>query len=154
MIGGLYQDTRRDFLQYVVNGGAENSAVSDPSYRYAGFVKDSYTDGKTLAAYGQAILTVTDAIEATGGIRYTHETKDSEFVQPYAANALFAPGVVVAADQTFDNWSPEATLRWQPARDGEVLVVGAGSFVRMKLAMRVRFGEPLPSVDELRLVEN
>ncbi|MBH0112001.1 TonB-dependent receptor [Novosphingobium sp. YJ-S2-02] len=122
MIGGLYQDTRRDFLQYVVNGGAENSAVSDPSYRYADFVKDSYTDGKTLAAYGQAILTVTDAIEATGGIRYTHETKDSEFVQPYAANALFAPGVVVAADQTFDNWSPEATLRWQPARDINLFV--------------------------------
>lgn len=117
MVGGLYQDTRRDFLQYVVNGGAENSTAPDPSYRYAGLVKDSYTNGKTLAAYGQAILTLSKTVEATGGIRYTHETKKSAFVQPYAFNAIFAPGVVVAADQTFTNWSPEATLRWQPTKD-------------------------------------
>ncbi|WP_159979209.1 MULTISPECIES: TonB-dependent receptor [unclassified Novosphingobium] len=117
MVGGLYQDTRRDFLQYVVNGGAENSNAPDPSYRYAGIVKDSYTNGKTLAAYGQAILTLSKTIEATGGIRYTHETKNSAFVQPYTFNPIFAPGVVVPADQTFNNWSPEATIRWQPVKD-------------------------------------
>ncbi|KHK89849.1 TonB-dependent receptor [Novosphingobium malaysiense] len=116
MVGGLFQDTRRDFMQYVINGGFENAAA-DPAYRYAGFVKDSYTDGKTLAVYGQAILDISDTIQATGGVRYTHETKKSQFVQPYAALAVFAPGAVVSADQTFDDWSPEATIRWQPTRD-------------------------------------
>ncbi|MCJ2179402.1 TonB-dependent receptor [Novosphingobium album (ex Hu et al. 2023)] len=115
MIGGLFQDTRRDFVQYVVNGGADNPAVADPSYRYAGFVKNSFTDGKTLAVYGQAILKPVESVEITGGVRYTHETKKSEFIQPYASLALFAPGVLVSADQTFNNWSPEATIRWKPA---------------------------------------
>jgi len=50
--------------------------------------------------------------------------------------------------------SPGRVGRWQPARDRDVLMVGAGRFVRMKLSTRVRHGEPLPSVDELRLVEN
>lgn len=50
--------------------------------------------------------------------------------------------------------SPGRVGRWQPARDRDVLMVGAGRFVRLKLSTRVRHGEPLPSVDELRLVEN
>ncbi len=44
--------------------------------------------------------------------------------------------------------------RWQPARDRDVLVVGGGGFVRLKLSARVREGEILPSIRELRLVEN
>ena len=44
--------------------------------------------------------------------------------------------------------------RWQPARDRDVLVVGGGGFVRLKLTAVVREGEPLPSIRELRLVEN
>lgn len=50
--------------------------------------------------------------------------------------------------------SPGRVGRWQPARDRDVLVIGAGCFVRMKLSTRVRYGAPLPTVGELRLVEN
>lgn len=44
--------------------------------------------------------------------------------------------------------------RWQYARDRDVLVAGGGAFVRMRITARVRHGERLPSVSELRLVEN
>lgn len=44
--------------------------------------------------------------------------------------------------------------RWQYARDGDVLVAGGGAFVRLRVTGRVRHGEPLPSLSELRLVEN
>ncbi len=50
--------------------------------------------------------------------------------------------------------SPGRVSRWQPTRDRDVLVTGAGCFVRIKLSTRVRHGVPLPSVSELRLVQN
>ncbi|MFT4512658.1 MAG: hypothetical protein ACI89X_000782 [Planctomycetota bacterium] len=43
---------------------------------------------------------------------------------------------------------------WQYARDRDVLVAGGGAFVRMRITARVRHGQPLPSLSELRLVEN
>ena len=43
--------------------------------------------------------------------------------------------------------------RWQYARDQDVLVASGGAFVRLRLSARVRYGEPLPSVSELRLVQ-
>lgn len=117
MIGGLYQNTRRDFHQTVVNAGREDTSVAAPSNRYVNFDKLSFTDGETAAIFGQVIWKIMPQIEMTGGIRYTHETKKSEFVQPYTWSAAFAPGVVVAADQVFNNWSPEATISWKPEKD-------------------------------------
>jgi hypothetical protein len=43
--------------------------------------------------------------------------------------------------------------RWQYARDNDVLFVGGGAFVRMRLTARVRSGQSLPSISELRLVQ-
>lgn len=43
--------------------------------------------------------------------------------------------------------------RWQSARDRDVLVVGAGAFLRIRLSTRVRSSEPLPAIDRVRLVE-
>lgn len=104
----------------MINANAENSQAPE-GYRYVQYAKDSATRGKTLSAYGQAIWEVVPTVEATAGVRYIHETKKSRFVQPYA-NPRFA-GVnydvtrTLVADQTFDNWSPEATLTWKPIRD-------------------------------------
>lgn len=121
MIGGLYQSTRRGFHQTVVNAGREDTSV-DPANRYVNFEKRSFTDGETAALFGQVIWKVLPQVEMTGGVRYTHETKKSEFVQPYTWSPAFAPGAVVAADQTFNNWSPEATISWKPQRDVNLFV--------------------------------
>lgn len=43
--------------------------------------------------------------------------------------------------------------RWQAARDRDVVVAGAGAFVRLRLRATVHSGEPLPSIERLRLVE-
>ena len=50
--------------------------------------------------------------------------------------------------------SPGRVGRWRPARGRDVLMIGAGGFVRMKLSARVRYGDPLPGVTTLRLIEN
>lgn len=127
MVGGLYQKTKRIFDQYVFTAlalapgffaGLENSTASAAN-RYVSFQKNSETSGETLAGFGQLTWKLTDTIEATGGVRYTHETKDSYFVQPYVnagLSAVFVPNTFARANQTFNNWSPEATLTWKPQR--------------------------------------
>lgn len=127
MVGGLYQKTKRVFDQNVITALAlgpgffaalENSAAT-PQNRYVSFQKNSETEGETLAGFAQATWKLSDTLEATGGVRYTHETKDSYFVQPYVnagLAAVFVPNTFARANQTFDDWSPEATLTWKPQR--------------------------------------
>lgn len=126
LVGAYYQNTKRTFDQVVINANAENSAAPE-GYRYVQYAKTSTTDGETLSGYGQLIGKVVPNVEITGGVRYIHETKDSTFAQPYA-NPRFA-GINydvtrrLVARQTFDNWSPEATVAWKATPD--VTVYGA-----------------------------
>ena len=117
MIGGLYQSSKRDYRNATAQAGLENSAAPD-GFRFVGNSKDSETDGETLAIFTQAIFRPLPQVEVAGGVRYTHETKDSFFVQPYsnpALAAVFSPGVRITADQTFENYSPEITVSYQPS---------------------------------------
>ncbi len=126
LLGGYYQNTKRSFDQVVINSNAENSAAPS-GFRYVQYAKSSETKGETLSAYGQAIWKVVPTVEASAGVRYIHETKDSSFSQPYVnprfIGAPYVAGTPIFADQTFTNWSPEATLTWKPSRD--VTVYGA-----------------------------
>ena len=131
LAGMLYQKTSRDYTQAVMFANIEDSAAQ-PSDRYLALRKVSNTDGETLAGFGQVIWKVLPTVEATAGVRYTHETKDSNFTQAYvnaALTGLFRPGDaadglgVVKANQTFNNWSPELTITWKPMRG--ILVYGA-----------------------------
>jgi iron complex outermembrane recepter protein len=127
MVGGYFQKTTLDFHQLVIfPGGLEDSSVADPSLRYITLEKKSYTDGSTAAGFGQVIWDFQPGWEFTGGARYTHETKDSEFRQPYvvsAYQAVYVQGTPLAANQKFHNVSPEATLTWKAADN--VTVYGA-----------------------------
>ena len=129
MVGGYYQNTRRDFFQAVMFAGVENSAAS-PANRYVAYSKQSRTDGETLSGFGQVTWKILPKVEVTGGVRYIHETKDSFFIQPYVNPALTsiftpvgAPTGTLTANQTFNNWSPEATISYKPARD--IMLYGA-----------------------------
>jgi len=131
MVGGYYQKTKRTFAQYIILANVEDSTQS-PQDRYVGTEKTSFTNGETLAGFGQVTWKIVPTIEATAGVRYTHETKDSFFTQPYnnaAVTSIFRPenapdGLgVITAHQVFNNWSPEVTLSWKPTRD--VMVYGA-----------------------------
>lgn len=130
MVGGLYQKTKRTFFQAVLFANIENSAAPT-GMRYVAYSKDSATDGETLSAYGQAMWKILPTLEATAGVRYTHETKTSTFTQPYvnpALTGIFRPQSAAAngtllGDQTFTDWSPDITLSWKPTSD--VMVYGA-----------------------------
>jgi outer membrane receptor protein involved in Fe transport len=116
LAGAYYQNTQLDLVQYALLGGVENSAAL-PQYRYAGFTKDSGTRDETVAGFGQVIWKVVPTVELTGGVRYTQETKKSRFNQPYinpALAGLFYNDAPFRLNQTFNNWSPEATVTWKP----------------------------------------
>lgn len=124
MVGALYQKTRRDFFQAVMFANLEDSTAAAEN-RYVAYSKESRTDGETLSGYGQLMWQITPTLEATGGVRYIHETKDSSFTQPYVnvgLQGLFVPQGAAAngtifGDQTFNDWSPDFTLRWTPTDD-------------------------------------
>ena len=130
MVGGLYQKTKRDFFQAVMFAAAENSAAA-PEDRFVAYNKLSQTKGETLSAYGQAIWQILPELELTAGARYTHETKDSFFTQPYVNPTLvgiFRPqsaavNGILFGDQQFNDWSPDATLSYKP-NDDLLLYVG------------------------------
>jgi outer membrane receptor protein involved in Fe transport len=125
MAGLYYQTTRLDFDQDAIFlGGLADTSVADPSARYVGLRKKSRTDGETFAVFGQVMWKFSPDWELTAGARFTDETKDSFFIQPYVNAALrtvFAqydpadPRSRIAADQSFNNVSPEAALTWKPA---------------------------------------
>lgn len=131
MVGGYYQKSRRNFRQYGTFAGLSDS--SQPIEReFASNHRYSRTDGETLAGFGQVTWEVVPTLELAGGVRYTHETKDSILYMEYvnaALRGLFIqydpndPSTFVVGDQTFDNWSPEATITWKPT--DEVTVYGA-----------------------------
>jgi iron complex outermembrane receptor protein len=119
LIGSYYQSSKRKHNEDVTFFGAYNSAAPR-EFQYLAFNKPSQTKGETVAAYGQVIWKLNPQLELTGGVRYTHETKKSHFVQEYVNpffGAVFLQNVPIRKNQTFNNWSPDATLTWKPSED-------------------------------------
>jgi outer membrane receptor protein involved in Fe transport len=122
MGGFYYQSTKLDFHQLVLfPGGLSDLSLANPANRYVTLEKLSRTDGETFAGFAQAIWKFLPDFELTAGLRYTHETKNSFFVQPYvvgpystAGGGPFVEGQYLRADQGFNNLVPEATVTWKP----------------------------------------
>lgn len=118
MVGVYFQSTRLDFDQQIIFPGAlEDSTAADSAKRYITVAKLSYTDGRTFAGFAQLQWKFTPQLELTAGARYTHETKDSQFVQPYVIapfRVVFRQNRPIVADQSFNDLSPELTLTWKP----------------------------------------
>ncbi len=120
MVGGYYQ-SQSTFFDQENNfpGGPENSAVTDPRLRYLSVLKDAQTKGKTYSVFGQLILDITPELNITGGIRYSHEKKDSIQAQPYVnpiAQGSFLQTTELTqfvVPQKFNNTSPEATISYK-----------------------------------------
>lgn len=131
MLGALYQDTRRDFDQFILFAGLRNSAAA-PQNEFLATTKNSFTTGQTFSVFGQVTFDITPELELAAGGRYTDETKDSFFTQPYNnpgltfifrdQNSVDGLGEV-AASQSFEDFAPEVTLSYKPNAD--LLLFGA-----------------------------
>ncbi|MGE4322460.1 MAG: TonB-dependent receptor [Sphingobium sp.] len=80
-----------------------------------------YVKSRTLSVFGQALWDITPELELAGGVRYTHERKDTDVVNTYvnpAQAAAYRPQGLVLSDRFRDsNLSPEATLTWHPEQN-------------------------------------
>lgn len=126
MIGGLFQTTKRDFDQPVFFPFLVTDSSAPQGLEAVTVRKDSETEGETFAVFAQAVIDITPELELSGGLRYTHEEKDSFFVQTIvnpAVAAVFRPADspdglgTITANQEFNDVSPDVTLRWRPLDD-------------------------------------
>lgn len=120
MAGVLYQKTRRDFAQFV--SYSYNNIPSQGINQYQDGTKSSYTRGETISGFAQAIWKIGPQVEFDAGVRYTHETKDSYFIQPYTSPTFIGVWPMgaasqVTAHQVFNNWSPDFSLTYKPLQD-------------------------------------
>lgn len=129
MLGALYQDTRREFDQFILFAGLRNSAAA-PQNRFLATTKNSFTDGETFSLFGQVTFAITPQLELAAGGRYTDESKESFFTQPYNNPGLTfifrdqtAPLGEVTASQAFEDFAPEVTLSYKANDD--LLLFGA-----------------------------
>lgn len=90
-VSGLYYFSAKDFGNNVISGVANSVTVSTRST-------------KSYAAYAQATLSVTDALSATAGIRFSRETID------YASTSAAGTG---SNNRTFKDTSPVFKLQYQ-----------------------------------------
>lgn len=114
VFGAYYQST--DFfasteafiLPDAVQGGV-NAAT---------FFKPSTQDGTSKSLFGELSWAITETLTLDAGGRYTRETKKSFMKNTGAAPRLgFILVPSYAADQTFERFSPSATLTWKPSPD-------------------------------------
>lgn len=119
MAGVYYQNTKLDFY----NTSLIALVPVDPATgKYHTWEKPSVAKGKTYSVFGQLIWDIAPQIEFAGGVRYTHETKDSWTTNSYAhprlsGTVLAAQGKMFTDHFTDNNYSPEATLTWRPNTD-------------------------------------
>lgn len=120
----LYQRTRFRIRNNSFFNSIEDSAAV-PGCRYATLSKDSHTAGETISPYGQLRWKPIEAIEIAAGLRYIHETKDSDFIMT-SVNPLFRStfryNTLVATGQSFDKWLPEITANYHLSPDANVFV--------------------------------
>ncbi len=82
---------------------------------------DRFDDFTTYSQSGfvQLRLQIESALELAGGVRYTHDSRDSvdgnSYVNPNAAALVRAAGNYFVRSYSGSNWSPEVTLTWHPA---------------------------------------
>ena len=123
VLGGYYQSTDRFFNQDVIFAFLQwTGPIAAPNDEFTAYNKESATDGETWSFYGELTWDITDQLVLTAGARFMKETKDSWFIQPFtnpAVVGLFPPFdpnnpilTTAAADQTFKNLIPEATLTY------------------------------------------
>jgi iron complex outermembrane receptor protein len=131
MLGAYYQKSKRDYFQNGIFAGFTDSSAPAGSENLT-YSKVSETDGETVAGFGQITWDVADNLEVAVGARVTHETKDSFLNHPYIIGAfqfLFLqldptnPATEIIGDQSFNNTSPEATIRYKWSDD--LMIYGA-----------------------------
>lgn len=86
-------------------------------------VNEAKEKQRTWSLFGQARYEINDQLELAGGVRYTKVKKHAFQGQPGYVHAFLNGTALLGTGDLFedrlreDNWSPEASLTWQPNSD-------------------------------------
>lgn len=115
MVGAFYQDFDFEYEQNIKL--LDVIRVGD---NFTTWLKNGVTYSKTYSAFGQLIYRPSDMLEIAAGLRYTHETKNSELGHTYSALPGFPAGKILLDDFEDSNLSPEVTVSYNPTPDSTI----------------------------------
>lgn len=120
VMGGFFESAKR-FNRYQPILGFVGFDASNGGSAYT-FIDHYDNSGKTYSAFGQLKWKIVEEVELSGGVRYTHEKKDTlgvtDYINPLGvAFGLAGVGQTVINNKKFSNWSPEVTLRYKPSNN-------------------------------------
>lgn len=161
MFGFFYEDRHTEFNtnQYAVNIAL--LAGPDP---ITGFTSDWFKrhiyEMDAVSVFGSLTWDISETLEFSGGVRWTHEEKTNNILVPYVHAALAAGPAFISSgfaspdiDFEDDNVSPEATLTWRATDDINVYVAyktgyksGGIDNSALPSANLLGFGDPDPAV--------
>lgn len=121
-LGAFYEEVRRSDYVAAMLFDVGSEAVTG---KYHTYENRSRNKGRTISAFGQIRVKLTDQLEAAGGVRWTKEKKNyfliNDFVHPISGPLLnlVPAGTPLPGSTNFrdDDLSPEATLTWKPSSD-------------------------------------
>ncbi len=100
-----------------------------PTNSYLSGINEADYRQKTQSFFAQARFKINEQLELAGGARYTKVKKAAFQGQPHYVHylmenfgALLGEGIYMRDRLTEDNWSPEATLTWQPDNNNTVYI--------------------------------
>jgi outer membrane receptor protein involved in Fe transport len=119
MAGVYYEHSDRRFFNApsILN-------VYDPVHlNYVTTVTQAFNKANTYSAFGQLRWKIVPELELAGGVRYTHDTKDTLIgnTQTNLATATgrgaYPEGQFLSPHYSNNNWSPDVTLTWKATPD-------------------------------------
>lgn len=131
IIGGYYEDSSN--IPYLATKLRDDQSFNPATGRFDLWDSVSALKGRTLSAFGELRWKLLPRLELAGGVRYSSERKDLRKFNRYGVGALdttttvFAdstdktPGVLASRFRD-SNWSPEATLTYNPTSSSTLYV--------------------------------
>jgi outer membrane receptor protein involved in Fe transport len=123
MVGGYYEHGTRHWF----NSHDLLNIYNTVAGNYTSFM--TYSDSKTenYSFFGQLRWKIVPTVELAGGVRWSHDSKNSTYVnqggnpaEPALGIFLRPDGVPMSAHYSGDNASPEGTITWKPTPDQTV----------------------------------
>jgi len=117
MLGAYYESAHR----YWFNAPDLLNLFNSVANNYQSFSQFSNSDNSNYSAFGQLRWKIIPTLELAGGARYSHDSKTTDYVNegnnPYNPSLgiyLRPDGLVLPAQYSGNNTSPEVTLAWKP----------------------------------------
>jgi iron complex outermembrane receptor protein len=111
ILGAYYYQQDSTNLSFVEVGGDLATLLGAPEIAGLTSGSDAQLETRSVAGFGSLTWTLTEALDFTFGGRYTHETKDIDYVQSDPID-LLGGDFAVKANDSWSEFTPNASMRY------------------------------------------